>query len=66
MIFRLDSGLRYSSYIDHESSSEITNQMFIDYRNLDRAQFNLIYKGSLGLRYNQTLKDFLDLNLEEE
>lgn len=66
IIFRLDSCLRYSSYMDTLSSSGIRNQMFIDYRNLDRIQFNLIYKGSLGLQYNQILKDFLDLNLEEE
>lgn len=66
IIFRLDSGLRYSSYMDTMSSSEISNQMFIDFKSLDRVQFNLIYKGSLGLQYNQTLKDFLDLNLEEE
>lgn len=66
ILFRLDSGWGYSSYMDTMSSSEIRNQMFIDYRNLDRIQFNLIYKGSLGLQYNQTLKDFLDLNLEEE
>lgn len=66
IIFRLYKVLRYSSYMDTMSFSDISNQMFIDYKNLDRVQFNLIYKGSLGLQYNQTLKDFLDLNLEEE
>ena len=64
--FNLSVGMRAGRYVDLLNSKEIKNQMLIDYKNWDKTQFNLAYRGSLDLVYFPTLKSFLDLDLKEE